>query len=139
MLHGVEGLFRSNDDESGVQLDDQELRDYFEGKTDDPRVLRDNNIDVDVDEIITRGIVPLDAATLMYVAQRGSVSTQGFKGEGVTSVTLIDCPDDKRLRMAIWFGPDPDPGLTADEADLTGTPADEAALVEFMGGFRFCG
>ncbi len=119
--------------------DEQELRDYFEGKTSDPRVLRENNIDIDADEIIGRGVVQLADATLMYVAQRGRVSAQGFEGGGVTSLGLIDCPADQRLRMAIWFGPDPSPGWSVEEVDLTGTPADEAALAEFMGRFRFCG
>lgn len=118
--------------------DEQELRDYFDGKTSDPHVLRENNIDIDADEIIRRGVVPLADATLMYVAQRGRVSAEGVEGEGLTSMCLIDCPADKRLRMAIWFVPDPSPDSPVAELDLTGTPADEAALAEFMGRFRFC-
>jgi len=118
--------------------DEQELRDYFEGKTSDVRVLRKNGINVDMDEIIQRGSVPLEDSTLMYVAQRGSVSTQGYSGKGITSVILIDCPDDEKRRMAIWFGPDPDPGSSGDELQLAGTPADETAMAEFLGGFHFC-
>jgi hypothetical protein len=118
--------------------DEQDLRDYFEGRTSDPRVLRDNNINIDVDEIIARGVIALDDASLMYVAQRGSVQAQGFKGEGITSLTLIDCPEDKRLRMGVWFTPDPAPEAAVGEMDLTGTPADEAALAAFMGRFRYC-
>ncbi len=122
-----------------MRHDERELRDYFEGKTSDPGVLRRNDINIDVDEIISRGVIPTDEATLMYVSQRGSVSAQGMSTDGVTSVVLIDCPQDKRGRIAIWFGPDPDPGVPADRLDLSGTPADENALRQFLGHFRFCG
>ena len=119
--------------------DKDELRDYFEGRTDDPAVLRDNGIRVDVDELIGRGAFTSGDARLMYVAQRGNVSVQGRRGEGITSVVWIECEQDSRMRIAIWFGPDPDPEATAEELDVTGTPADEAALREFLGGFHFCG
>lgn len=122
----------------GTGRHEQELRDYFEGKTSDPKVLRDNRIHIDVDEIIKRGVVPLDDASLMYVAQRGKVSAQGFEGQGVTSMCLVDCPGDARMRMAIWSGPDPDPEIAVAELDLSGTPADPARLAEFMGRFEFC-
>lgn len=118
--------------------DEQELRDFFEGKTSDPRVLSRNNINIDADEVITRGVLPVEDATLMYIAQRGSVATHGYSAEGVTSIILIDCPADGRSRTAIWFGPDPSPGTPAAELDLAGTPADETAIAEFMRHFHVC-
>ena len=66
------------------------------------------------------------------------VSAQGYSGEGITALVLIDCPNDRRSRMAIWFAPDPSPGSAIDELDLTGTPADEAELGRFMSPFSFC-
>ncbi len=120
--------------------DQDELRAFFEGRTSDPTVLRRNNINIDVDEIIGRGVIPTDESTLMYVTQRGSVSAHGVSSDGITSLMLVECPQDKRARVAIWFGPDasPDSG-PATAAELTGTPADEAAMREFMGHFRVCG
>ncbi len=117
---------------------ESELRDYCEGKTTDPAVLRRNKIKVDPAEVIGRGVVPLRGGTLLYVAQRGSVATHGFHGEGVTAITMIDCPGDERLRAAIWFGPDGPAAPDGGPPDLTGTPADERALAEFLGQFEFC-
>ena len=122
------------------EQDEQELRDYFEGKTDDPGVLRDNQINIDVDEIIGRGVITDEEAALMYVAQRGSLSTHGHSSEGLMSLVMVDCPGDSKMRMAIWFGPDPrTEGAEAEQADLTGTPADEAAIAGFMSHFNLCG
>jgi hypothetical protein len=117
---------------------EKELRDFFEGRTSDPQVLRDNNINIDVDEIISRGTTPIADATVMYVVQRGSVSTRGQESDGITSMMLFDCPQDSRTRFAIWFGPDPDPGAAAHDLDLTGTPGDEAEMRSFVGQFRLC-
>ncbi len=120
--------------------DQQEIRDYLEGRTDNPRVLAENGINIKTTEIIKRGVLPgaVQGAEMMYVAQRGSVSTQGMDTDGVTSVIMIDCPGDKRGRLAVWFGPDPDPGVDVEQLNLEGTPADESAIAEFMGHFQFC-
>lgn len=114
------------------------LRDYFEGRTSDPDVLSQSNIQIDAREILQRGVIPSDTRTLMYVTQRGSVSSYGVKGDGITSVILVDCPGDRRTRMAIWFGPDTEPNAESSELDLTGTPGDEVEIASFMGHFRVC-
>jgi hypothetical protein len=142
---GSDGMIQSFGDRGLIYLrlirvgqQGEELRDYFEGRTSDARVLRDNNINIRVDEIITRGTIGHGDGTLMYVAQRGSITAQSHSGEGITALCMIDCPGDKRMRMAIWFTPDPDPDAEIEDLDLTGTPADEAVLAEFMDRFRFC-
>lgn len=124
--------------------DEEELRDYFEGRTDNTDVLRDNGINFDVDEIIGRGMIEEADAKLMYVIQRGRVSMNGGRGggrgrgEGLASMALIECPDDSRVRIGIWFGPDPDPEAEAETLDLTGTPGDPAAIAAFYGHFDLC-
>ncbi len=121
--------------------DEQQLRDYFEGRTDDADVLSDNGINVDVDEIIGRGRLEQGDAELMYVVQRGDVSMggRGGRGQGLASMTLIECPADSRLRVGIWFVPDPDPEAAAGDVDLTGTPGDPEALSAFYSHFSLCG
>ena len=114
---------------------DQELRDYFDGKTDDVSVLRDNNINLNVEEILKRGVIEEDARTIRYIVQRGSLGMHGTQVDGLTSLMMVECPTDKKSRMAIWFEADPDP---EGSDNLTGTPGDEAVMAAFMGQFRLC-
>lgn len=116
----------------------RELRDYFEGKTDDASVLEEHHIDIDVDEQINRGVFDIGNEEVFYANQRGTV---GFKGEtmqGITSLQLIDCPGDERMRFGIWFTSDPDPAAPVEQLDLTGTAADPEALESFLEPFHFC-
>jgi len=120
--------------------DQQELRDYFEGKTDDEEVLRRHNIDIHVrsTELIRRGVLKMEGHAVMYLAQRGTMDMSEGRSEGVNALMLVDCPGDSRQRMAIWFAPDPDPKTPVASANFSGSPADEGALREFMGRFRLC-
>ena len=138
--------------------DEARLRDYFEGRIEDSDVLSSSGINIDVDEVIGRGTFDLAAGRAMHVTQRGSISAQGHDSDGLTALTLVDCPDDDRLRLAIWFAQEESAASTADDAsaaaaetsaapespantpagDLAGTPADEAALAAFLGNFRLC-
>jgi len=117
------------------------LRDYFEGRGGEPDELRQQGINLERGELLKRGAVDVEGQHLMYVAQRGSISTGhgGGGGHGITTTMLVECPGSDRQRMAFWFGPDPDPAVAPDKLDLTGTPGDEEALRAFMGHFRLCG
>ena len=50
----------------------------------------------------------------------------------------VDCPQDDRLRMGLWFIPDPAPREKPEGAAFAGTPADPEAIRNFAGHFRFC-
>jgi hypothetical protein len=114
--------------------DQRELRDFFEGKTDDAEVLRRNNINVHSKEILKRGVIEQRGHKLLYLAQRGDISMSGHSSNGLSSQILVQCgTSDSRMRLGIWFGPDPG------GEDLTGTPADEAAIGQFMSHFQPCG
>jgi hypothetical protein len=129
--------------------DKQQLRDYFEGRSDDADVLRRNNIHIDRrGEVLKRGVIDMpEDLKLMYVSQRGEMEMAAAHTRGITTMMLLDCPRDTRQRFGIWFGPDPGAaagksGAAENEAarvDLTGTPADETAIREFMDHFRVCG
>lgn len=114
----------------GFGQDEQQLRDYFEGRTDDIGVLRDNGIQTDIDEVLERGVLELPGASAMYVTQRGRVRVNRFNDEGLSALALIDCPQDEKRRIAMWFGPEAE--------DIAGTPADPAALRAFLAQFGFC-
>lgn len=118
--------------------DQQQLRDYFEGRSDDSSVLARNHIRVHAREILEKGKLTVDGQEMLYLVQRGETSFQGQGREGLTTLVLTECGTDSRLRMGIWFGEDPHPGEKATPAQLAGTVGDQAALQSFLGHFRFC-
>jgi len=116
---------------------EQELRDFFDGETD---VLDQTALRVDAREFVGRGSIEEDDRTLRWVAYRGEIGSgnqQNF-GEGLNAMIMVECPGSERMRMGIWFGPDPSPDAAAGEADFTGTVADETEIQRFMSGFDVC-
>ncbi len=122
--------------------DQQELRDYLEGKTDDRSVLARNNIQVGENELIGRGVIPLEGRRVLYLAQRGELETQhsGDKSDGplLNSILVIECPGQNRLRMGLWMAPDPAPGAPLGQLELKGTPVDPEAIRAFMSHLNPC-
>lgn len=118
----------------------KELEEFFEGTRDDAEALRNSSIRFRRGELIKRGEVALADMSVRFAAQRAEVdfADGGDSGSSIATVLLIDCPQDERMRMGIWFEPDPQPERATAELDLRGTPADEAALKEFIGHFRLC-
>jgi hypothetical protein len=119
---------------------EKELRDYFEGKTNDDSVLRRHNMNIRVhdQEVIRRGVVETNGYPVMYLAQRGDMQMNEARTRGVNTLLLVDCPQDERMRMGIWFGPDPDPHAPVATVNFEGTPADEKAVTAFLGHFHLC-
>ncbi len=124
----------------------ESLDDFFEGRTNDLEALRRSNINLGRGKLIDRGSFDLDTFGVRWIAQQGKVamgnhrSRNGRQEQGLTAVALIECPNDQSSaqRLGIWFTPAPETEEGA-EADLTGTPADENALREFLGHFAPCG
>ncbi len=124
-MFGERGFIYTKMIQSG--RDQQRIQDYFDGKTDDLEALRHAGMNLGRGEVLRKGSLELAGAEVRYVAQRSNVSFHsGGGGRSITVTTLIDCPEDKRMRLAIWFAPDHTP--QAEEApieslDLAGTPA----------------
>jgi hypothetical protein len=113
----------------GSQSD--ELRDFFEGRTDDADILRRNHIRIRAEEILHRGAIDLDSgSSLMYLVQRGKLGLLQGEREGLSTLMLVACPDDRRSRLGIWFGPEGE--------GISGSPEDEAAIRAFIAPFHFC-
>ena len=94
----------------------------------------------DAKELIRRGpwrSAARPSSTRPAAARSPTRTATGTQEEGIVTMVLPECPDD-RLRFGIWIGPDRKPGSPR-RGDYTGTPADPAAMQEFLGNFRLCG
>lgn len=90
-------------------------------------------------EVIRRGEIEVGGHKVLYLASRGEIRHRGERTDGLVTMILPECPDD-RLRFAKWIGPAPagSEDKPVAEVDYRGTPADPAAIQEFLGHFRFC-
>lgn len=120
----------------------------------DDQPLAQEEIRFEPSETVSRGAFELDGAAVTWTARRGriridrsrfgvQVEIEGDDEEerpgepAILGLADLDCGD-RYQRIAVWFVPDPDPEAPAAEVDLSGTPADEAAVRSFLGHFRPC-
>ncbi len=118
--------------------DREDLKEFIEGKRSQSRILEQQQVHIDPKSTVGRGSFALPPGTVLYVAQRGELRFQDKTHTGLTTLMMVDCPGDTRLRSGVWFAPDPAPQASAVPADRAGTPADPAAIESFMGHFRLC-
>jgi hypothetical protein len=116
----------------------KDLRDFFEGRKAEADILRQQGIRIDSRQVLRRGAVEVNGQHLSYVAQRGDFEMKGSHLSGLTTLFLVDCPADQRMRLGVWFGRDPAPDQSPETVDFTGTPADESALRTLVGHFKLC-
>ena len=101
----------------------------------------DLEVDFEAEEVAAEGEVEAGGATVRYTAELGETIIGTGRTPSVSVELEIDCGDGF-FREATWFEPIPgaEPGQEEiPEESVTGTPADEAALREFLDHFRFCG
>jgi hypothetical protein len=117
----------------------RQLEDYVSGRGPAPEWL-DAKARVLETDIIRRGEVEVNGNHALFTSSRGQVSHDGKITHGITTVLLLSCPNhDRRIRVGVWFGPDPDPGKPPKELNLAGTNADPEEIRKFAEHFRFCG
>lgn len=147
---------------------DAKLEEYLDGKRSPDELLQGQGMHFHPRDTVGRGTVQGEGGvSYRYVATRGEVQMGHEVKEGITSVIAVQCPNDQKFRLGIWFGPDPTAkgpgGLEAPKAPegssapkaaegsagaggtgvaapsvYAGSPADEAAIKEFMSHFTLC-
>ena len=112
---------------------DEELYDFFEGRTDNVDSLKRERFNVDLKERLATGRLDRAEDQILWVSHRGAVESDEIDDshEGLVTMMLLECDDDRR-RVGIWFGPDPSPESPAASLDLTGTVGDESEIESFM-------
>ncbi len=117
---------------------EQELRDFFEGRTNEAQAMP-SGMTFDTDELIDRGVIEEESRTLRWASYRGEIGRGSSElGEALTTMVMFECPGAERVRMGIWFGPDPFPDTPVGEADFTGSVADPSSIQSFVAAFDVC-
>lgn len=121
----------------------KQMRDYFDGKTENAEVFPRNMVPVDVKDVIGKGVVKTgDGATVKYIASRGHISADFDRGGNpmrLNTLLEIECSaTDGSVRVAIWSEKDPHPDKPAEEVDPKGTVLDEAAITALMAQIKPC-
>jgi hypothetical protein len=117
----------------------REWSEYAEGKGDPFEALEGPNLRLDRGERIAEGRTSVGDQQIAYVSERGEFRPdRGRAIDGILTLLFIDCPDDKRMRLGVWIGPDPAPDRPVHEVDFTGTAADPDRVRAFMSRFDTC-
>jgi type IV secretory pathway VirB10-like protein len=113
------------------------VTDFFTGTRDDLRALEENGVRVDLRDVLRRGSLSAAGAQLRYVVGVGDLDEMRRR-EQLLALFLAECPQDQRMRIAIWSGPFPETIGPDDAPVLTGTVGDEAEMLPFLDYFDFC-
>jgi hypothetical protein len=117
---------------------DQELKDFFNGTNDNPSVLRDNNINVNIDDVVNRGELQVGDQNILWLASRDRIQTGATRSSDLSTIMMIRCPNDQKTRLGIWLASE-DPENNEDGTPkLEGTVGDPEKIESFMGHFSVC-
>lgn len=118
----------------------EKMERYLRGEAPAPEdsAWKQSNVNFDAKELIGRGTLNMNGMPVLYAAHRGEVSRRGEQQDGIVTMVLPECPDD-RLRFGVWIGPDPQAGKPVAEANYSGSNADPQAMHDFLSHFELCG
>jgi len=124
----------------GQEKNAVKLRAFFDGETDDPSALQENqfNMDLNADDIIHRGIMDVNGMSVRFVVSSKGIENEHVEADGLATLFLFECNDDK-MRFGIWFSPQAVEKTETGEVDLTGTVGDENNIRSFLSHFDLCG
>jgi hypothetical protein len=117
---------------------DQEMRDFFNGANDNPSVLEDAGVNVNIDEVVRRGELQVGNQDILWLTSQGRIQTGLGRGHDLATILMIRCPGDKKTRMGIWVEDDVVESTEEGELQLEGTVGDPKEIEAFMGYFSLC-
>jgi hypothetical protein len=134
------------------------MRELFTRSSPDPGSFQQAEVEFTATEELGRGTLRAGGAEVLYYARRGTLKVDQERFgvvfedgddegadepdttgtyEGIATLMLFDCGDDRRLRVGLWFTADRPAGRPAPGA--AGSPGDPAAIRSFLDGLRLCG
>lgn len=118
---------------------DEELYDFFEGRTETTDSLRRERFNVELRERLAHGRLERADDSVLWVGHRGVVQSDHVDSppDGLVSLALFECGDDRR-RIGIWTGPDPTPESSPNDVDRVGTVTDEAEIERLLAPLSPC-
>ncbi len=117
---------------------DQELKDFFNGTNDNPSVLRDNNINVNIDDVVSRGELQVGDQNILWLTSRGRIQTGATRSSDLNTIMMIRCPDDKKTRLGIWIADEDSENNEDGTPQLEDTVGDPGMIEDFMSHFSVC-
>lgn len=114
-----------------------EVRDFIRGESDelDLDIDIDVEIDFDPENVLERGEFEIDPVSYYYAVYPGDMEVHDGRHPGLQIMTLIECPRDERLRLAVWFRSHPE-----DQPPEAAVPdlATPVIVEQFMSHFTPC-
>src|SRR4029453_14740095 len=87
---------------------DAKLQEYLDGKRSPDDLLQGRDVHFHPRDTVGRGTVQgEDGGAYRCAATRGEVQMGREVKEGITTIVAVECPNDQKFRMGVWFGPDP--------------------------------
>ncbi|CAM2066331.1 hypothetical protein SCOR_13195 [Sulfidibacter corallicola] len=125
-----------------ANIKESELEAFISGEADQSDVLSQSGIQVDQSQVIQRGFFDMEGGKVHYMTQRGEVkfgNNANFNNrDGLSTLFVVHCESDPKVRFGVWFSNDPDPSVPLDQLDVIGTAADPEAFRGLMSHFGFC-
>jgi len=118
--------------------EDQELKDFFNGTNDNPSVLRDNNINVNIDDVVNRGELQVGDQDILWLTSRDRIQTGATRSSDLNTIMMIRCPNDKKTRLGIWLASEDAANNEDGTPILEGTVGDPGEIERFMSHFSVC-
>lgn len=112
----------------------RELDRLFAGERAETDFFARTDLRFEGEERLGRGAVEVPPARIEYLVDRGRMELGGVAREELLARLLIRCPQDDRLRVALWFEPAP----TGPAGGPANGPADPEAIRRFLAHFDLC-